>query len=45
MAERVDRAGAVRFSEAKREREALTAAREHAVTHLSEYRARHLRTA
>ena len=41
MAERVDRAGAVKFAEAKREREALAAAHEHAVSNLAEYRARH----
>jgi hypothetical protein len=40
MAERIDRAGAVRFAEAQREREALAAAHGHAVTHLSDYVAR-----
>lgn len=41
MAERIDRAGAIRFSEARREREALTAAHDHAVVQLADYRARH----
>jgi hypothetical protein len=41
MADRIDRAGAVRFSEARREREALERAHEHAVAELSDYRARH----
>lgn len=43
MAARVDAAGAVRFSEARREREALVAAHEHAVSNLDAYRARHAR--
>lgn len=41
MADRIDAAGAIRFSEARREREALTAARDHAVAELAAYRARH----
>ena len=41
MGERIDRAGAVRFSEAKREREQLDDARAQAVTYLSDYRERH----
>ncbi|TMQ10149.1 MAG: hypothetical protein E6J90_36730 [Deltaproteobacteria bacterium] len=40
---RNEQAGAVNFSEAKREREAIEAATEHAESHLGEYRARHLR--
>lgn len=40
MGERVDRAGAVRFAEAQRERQALAAARVVAVDQLAEYRAR-----
>jgi len=40
MNDRIDRAGAVRFAEAKREREALATAREHATVYLSEYAAR-----
>ncbi len=40
MGERIDRAGAARFAEAQRERQALTAAHEHAVAHLDDYRAR-----
>jgi hypothetical protein len=43
MQGRVEAAGAVNFAEARREREALDAAREHAVTHLDGYRARHKR--
>lgn len=42
MAKRIEAAGAVRFSEAKRERQAIDAASSHAVTNLAEYRARHL---
>lgn len=41
MAERVERAGAAKFSEAQREKEALSEARDHAVISLAEYRARH----
>jgi hypothetical protein len=41
MADRIDKAGAVRFAEAQRERQALSAAREHAVDQLAAYRARH----
>lgn len=41
MGERIDAAGAARFSEAKRERQAIEAAAEHAVTNLADYRARH----
>jgi hypothetical protein len=41
MGDRIDRAGAVRFAEAQRERAAITAAAEHAVTNLAEFRARH----
>lgn len=41
MADRVGRAGAVRFSEAQRERELLTEARQEAVAYLDDYRARH----
>lgn len=41
MADRIDRAGAIRFSEAKREREQLAQAHEQAVTYLSDYRERH----
>jgi hypothetical protein len=41
MAERIDAAGAVRFSEAARERQAIEQANELAVTSLAEYRARH----
>jgi hypothetical protein len=41
MADRVGRAGAVRFSEAQRERELLTEARQEAVAYLDGYRARH----
>lgn len=41
MAERIDAAGAIKFSEAKRERKALADARDHAVTYLADYRARH----
>jgi hypothetical protein len=40
MADRIDRAGAARFAEAKRERAALDEARVHAVTYLSDYHAR-----
>jgi hypothetical protein len=40
MSDRIDRAGAARFSEARREREALAAAREHAVDELAAWRAR-----
>lgn len=45
MADRIARAGAVEFSEAKRERAAVEAAADHAVTSLAEYRARHARKA
>lgn len=41
MNERIDRAGAVRFSEARREREQLAAAHAQAAVQLHEYRARH----
>lgn len=41
MGKRIDRAGAIRFAEAKREREAIAAAHERAVTVLADYRARH----
>lgn len=41
MSQRIDAAGAVRFAEAKRERAAITAAAEHAVSSLADYRARH----
>lgn len=41
MAARIEAAGAVRFGEAKREREAVQAAAEHAVVNLDAYRARH----
>lgn len=41
MGDRIDRAGAVRFAEAQRERAAITAAAEHAVVNLAEFRARH----
>lgn len=41
MAERIDRAGAVRFSEAVRERQALEESRDHAAVYLADYRARH----
>lgn len=40
MGERIDRAGAIRFAEAKREREAMAAAADHAVANLADYRAR-----
>jgi len=40
MGDRIDRAGAVRFAEAQRERAAMTAAAEHAVTYLAAYRER-----
>lgn len=40
MGERIDKAGAVRFAEAQRERAALNEARDHAVTYLSDYAAR-----
>lgn len=40
MGSRIDRAGAVRFAEAKREREILAAARVEAVDELAAYRAR-----
>lgn len=45
MLGRIASAGAIPFAEAKREREAITAAATHAVTVLSEYRAKHRRTA
>lgn len=41
MGDRVDRAGAARFSEAQRERQLVADAHDHAVTHLDAYRARH----
>ena len=41
MSDRIDAAGAARFAEAQRERAAVAAARDAAVTYLSEYRARH----
>lgn len=41
MGERIDAAGAARFSEAKREKAAIEAATEFAVTNLAEFRARH----
>ena len=41
MLGRIAAAGAVRFAEAKREREAIEAASTHAVTSLADYRARH----
>jgi hypothetical protein len=44
MTERIDAAGAVRFSEARREREIIERVEEHAETNLIEYRARHLRS-
>lgn len=40
MGDRIDRAGAVRFAEARREREALAAARLYADAHLDDYRTR-----
>lgn len=40
MGDRIDRAGAIRFAEAQRERAAITAAAEHATTNLVEFRAR-----
>jgi hypothetical protein len=40
MGARIDQAGAVRFAEARREREALAAAQAHAVDELAAYRAR-----
>lgn len=40
MNDRIDRAGAVRFAEAQRERAALTDARQHATVYLSDYAAR-----
>jgi hypothetical protein len=40
MGERIDRAGAAKFAEAKREREELLTARERAVDELAAYRAR-----
>lgn len=43
MAARVEAAGAINFAEAKREREALAAAAEHAAVSLDAYRARHRR--
>jgi hypothetical protein len=42
---RVEAAGAVRFSEARREREAIETAAQFAVTQLAEYRARHAQRA
>lgn len=41
MEQRIDRAGAIRFAEAQRERAAIAAANEHAVASLDDYRARH----
>lgn len=41
MGDRIDRAGAASFAEAQRERAAITAAAQHAVTNLAEYRSRH----
>jgi hypothetical protein len=41
MSARIKAAGAVKFGEAKREKEAITAAAEHAVVSLAEYRPRH----
>jgi hypothetical protein len=41
MDARLAAAGAVKFSEARRERSAIEAAEQHAVTSLAEYRARH----
>jgi hypothetical protein len=41
MGDRIVRAGAVRFAEAQRERAAITAAAEHAVVSLADFRARH----
>lgn len=40
MAERIEQAGAIRFSEAVREREAIEQSREHAVAYLADYLAR-----
>lgn len=40
MGERIDRAGAIRFAEAKRERDALAAAHAHAASELDAYRTR-----
>lgn len=40
MSDRIDKAGALRFAEALRERQALTEARDHAVVYLSDYAAR-----
>jgi hypothetical protein len=40
MAARIAAAGAIPFAEARREREAITAAAEHAVANLADYRAR-----
>lgn len=45
MAERIDAAGATRFSEAAREKAAIVKAQDHAVTSLAEYRARHAKVA
>lgn len=42
MNDRIEAAGAVKFSEARRERAAIEAAAEHAVTHLAEWRGRHV---
>lgn len=41
IAERVTAAGAARFSEAARERQAIESAREHAAVSMADYRARH----
>lgn len=45
MDERIEAAGAARFSEAAREKAAIGKAEEHAVTSLAEYRARHSKVA
>lgn len=44
MVDRVLKSGAIRFSEAKREREAIKAAQQHVEETMPEYRARHLKS-